>query len=881
MLDSDSIYTETKRRTFEDQKTQCTFDTIAKRLKTDKFNQLVTEVRKLDKGRQSKFKKDNFAGFYPSFFDDDNCVKQSNGIIQIDVDENEKYTTDYIKELKNRISKVECVFMAFDSCTTGLKIFVKTDLSGKVSIDLHRKAYFEICNYLGLTDLQDNCGQQRDRFCYYSFDLALFYNPDCVIFNIDKHRLEQELEQEQRLKQQEINEKEFNTKELLLAFESIDRDLDYESRRQVNCGMFSIFGTAAKNLLKCKWNVEDKDKLERDLTTQESKNDNSYGAGTIFKYAYEGGYKALLHNSNITQTNRPPKFLKSDLLTLKQGEDAVKNEINDYFENGGSKFLNVSLGVGKTTEVIKQSCENLDKNIDILVKSHKLANEYVQKFIQLKGEEWTAENVVHIRGRNLNEDGNCFSDEIIHIDPLQHGKHCKICPLSNCCEYVTQFKGKQPIRIYTHNHIYQNSSIWDTRKKQYSIVDEDVISILASADYKTNDLKFITDQLNNGKKMNKLVSDNFDELLKVFTNKDTDDKAKVISGLLYAYARKLLSDEMAEFNYNFSVVDDYLQIYKGHAIHPKYKDCSFLYLDGTGNKNLVNKVLGNDIKYTEIKVKKQSNVTVIQDCEYTYSKQNLMKNDVTDKLLKYCKGFKKIGLISYQYLEKGDLFIRYMADKIGADEYEYFGNVRGTNKFIECDLLIILGRHKIGGQGCETMFKNLYKGQYDERQVIGSDVWMGHKYENNIYKYMDNDLQQIAEFKNDCETEQAIGRARMTRDTGNKTVLILNNLVLNLEVDQLILKNDKQGKVEQLHQYITENNFLIKTKRQIKKVMNCDVSDSELDLVSNDDIKLQKINFFHNGKSKWLDVYSRNQYRLTANDLKLNYKGSRKLVITN
>lgn len=135
-----------------------------------------------------------------------------------------------------------------------------------------------------------------------------------------------------------------------------------------------------------KWDVNNRQKLENDLEAQFSLNKNKYGAGTIFHFAHLGGYKPLFHNCNIKTTTRPSKYSIENLYSIAVAEELVKNQIAQFFNNI-SQFLNVSLGVGKSHEVILQCTENIDKTIDILLESHARCEEYIQTFIKLKGVE--------------------------------------------------------------------------------------------------------------------------------------------------------------------------------------------------------------------------------------------------------------------------------------------------------------------------------------------------------------------------------------------------------------------------------------------------------------------------------------------------------------
>ena len=74
------------------------------------------------------------------------------------------------------------------------------------------------------------------------------------------------------------------------------------------------------------------------------------------------------------------------------------------------------------------------------------------------------------------------------------------------CTYVKQFDGTQKIRLYTHSHLYYNNSVWNKRKADYVIVDEDIIGQLSNNCQYTKDLKYITDRLIDDKKLTLILS---------------------------------------------------------------------------------------------------------------------------------------------------------------------------------------------------------------------------------------------------------------------------------------------------------------------------------------------------------------------------------------
>ncbi len=103
---TNSIYTTVKNRTNGTVIDNAVdIEDIATLIHDEDFKPLVMELRGLDENEWSDFKKANFSGFIPSQFINEAGTKRHNGIIQIDIDQNETYTTEYIAKLKKRLSE--------------------------------------------------------------------------------------------------------------------------------------------------------------------------------------------------------------------------------------------------------------------------------------------------------------------------------------------------------------------------------------------------------------------------------------------------------------------------------------------------------------------------------------------------------------------------------------------------------------------------------------------------------------------------------------------------------------------------------------------------------------------------------------------------------
>ena len=154
-----------------------------------------------------------------------------------------------------------------------------------------------------------------------------------------------------------------------------------------------------------------------------------------------------------------------------------------------------------------------------------------------------------------------------------------------------------------------------------------------------------------------------------------------------------------------------------------------------------------------------------------------------------------------------------------------------------------------------------------------------------MFTYLDPNLQAIADFTNNSETEQAIGRARSIRNNGNKTILILNNVVFNIEVDKLITKiptAKEQELIERLHKHIKTNDFLVATNKRMSIATGVDdrsFDTFDTQLAVSDEIKLKVVEYKSNGRANKLDIYILDDYEVTPADLKTHIKSNRGIKI--
>jgi len=870
-MNSTNTYTLQKRLTTDKNETDITLDKFYSRVRDGAVKSHYDAIQKLDNKTRGHYKAKHLGGIITSQADEITGRVHS-GLFQIDIDVNEKWTEEDCKNYKDEMRTHSNVALAFLSVSGGLKIFVRTNLTGlKISKEEHRKAYQEIIEYFGIRN-EDNCGNQIGRFCYYSFDRECYYNGNAVPLNIDLESIRATIRHENKIiKSDNISCDSASIKEVLKAFDLIGSNEHECVVMNLTTALAKIIGIDSfiviKNKFGKKSSVTDT-KIERWISEC---NKHEMNENIIFSVARKYGYVAKLHGQLLSKTSRESTYSHNDRVDITTAERQTKQAIQDFFSGDNNTFLNITAGVGKSHLMIAACCDNTNKNIDILVKSHEMARQIVEDFVKFRGVVWTADSVNHIYGRT-SEEANCKNKEINPNTTDQHSKICKACDLANDCIYANQFSNKAKIRIYTHNHLYQQSSALDRREKQVLIVDEDICNLMAKNTHSTNNnIPKIVNQLKQGNTLASLLlkDEYFDLLMRLKEEQGLNNTAIKI---LANYARTLLKDNTARFNYSYEIAGNSLIIHAKNNIHKKYDKAKMLFLDATGNKAIAEKVLGVEMDFINIKCKKSRDVKTTQFAQNNYSKSYIAEH--TEQVISDIKNAvnnsnaENIGIITYQNINGTNNFYKKIATEIGAKECGYFGNLRGSNKFVNCDLLIILGRAH-SGDGCIDMYKNLNPEEVNLDQFIGSDVVNG--YENSFFRYEDDEVQNLKDFLDKSETIQAIERSRSVRG-GNKELWYFSQEIIDFEFDNLVIDDgDLSGKVLE---FIENNGFVIARKTHLEKAIGVDITKHEFIKIENSLVDSRKEVTFKNASNKirTVSVFSNGDV-VTVADLRPHYKG--------
>jgi len=125
----------------------------------------------------------------------------------------------------------------------------------------------------------------------------------------------------------------------------------------------------------------------------------------------------------------------------------------------------------------------------------------------------------------------------------------------------------------------------------------------------------------------------------------------------------------------------------------------------------------------------------------------------------------------------------------------YFGNLRGTNDYENCDTVIVIGRQFIPTEAVENIARALH---WDSREplVLGQSVPRRYQAGDGVlrsYDELDPRLRSVRAASREAETRQALARARLVHATDRKEVFLFSSQPIGIAVDALIQFEPSKG----------------------------------------------------------------------------------------
>jgi hypothetical protein len=124
---------------------------------------------------------------------------------------------------------------------------------------------------------------------------------------------------------------------------------------------------------------------------------------------------------------------------------------------------------------------------------------------------------------------------------------------------------------------------------------------------------------------------------------------------------------------------------------------------------------------------------------------------------------------------------------------EWFGNIRGLDRYKNFDTVIVAGRQQLPVDAVEAQARALFADDPEPLNLTGELVEQDRGYRlrdgshacARVWVHLDPRVQAVLEQVRERETAQAIDRLRLIHRTVPARVIVLSNLVLDLTVDRL------------------------------------------------------------------------------------------------
>ncbi len=594
----------------------------------------------------------------------------------------------------------------------------------------------------------------------------------------------------------------------------------------------------------------EQEKLQQDIAKQANylKNhkddpmDQAYGSiGYLYKMARAHGYiqvtGAKRHTYHATQSKTDVK----PLISAKEAEDIVSGIIKKFVEDGESLFLNITAGFGKTNIIIQEIITAAAKlKYEILVPNHTLADQIYDKINELLGvANPLNQKARHIKGKSHKDShGNTMCQNVIilkaYMDAgiVMPASVCtKECFMKGKCNYTEQFADETDnIRIMVHQELNNPASAWSGGIEQSDIIDgwlpkeikwlPDRV-IIDESYCKINNhpencnshhivIRNIINDLIQKKTLEEAIEGREQDIIDSyfamrtaadirihFTNTQTyiSDIKKIktcpwseVLNTLYDYTSQGKNpNELLKLK--FSSFEETLYCPKLDAIEKRYDCVPKLFLDATANEDVIKKILGN-INFVSLKIKSKNDVNTYQLENANFSKSRLEDKIQVANLIKYLQKLRakygKVGVITYLNTKNIKNFDAYMAEKLDAEEYAHFGNLRGLNNFENLDCIFIIGRHMLPPLEIELRKMAIYSQPPHDNESFYSDVPVlmkdGSVWALNNIIYQDSKMNCTKQHFSNSENIQALGRSRYIFGK-KKDIYIFSNESLGTDVE--------------------------------------------------------------------------------------------------
>ena len=508
--------------------------------------------------------------------------------------------------------------------------------------------------------------------------------------------------------------------------------------------------------------------------------------------------------------------------------------------------INTSAGIGKTTmatyEAIKRGLK-----IEVYMPTHELANEFAIRardrhprvsIVCIKGRARFLDDEKSTRMcerypiiKDLNDKGiNSLFKLMCKIGLEEDGG---VCENYHKCPFIKQYEANAQITIYPHIFLGYPRSMLDKNKPGLAIIDEDFFGsielgsegvcrwkVKSLSSIKVPILATLADVLIKKEPL-------LPTLRKLYPNLAVDLKRLLKERKIFAPDIKPgMSDEdcsRAISNIKTNKVDvipllevlmeaidkdkvDTSKIWFDHSKEvvrisnvrqlDRLKNVPTLILDGTMNQGVV-KHFFKKVEYHEIQVtrKFQGHTVQIYDSPFAKRRFNKDTNNKAESDLKDIS--KKLENLVSEYGYGLVVSYKDVVDKLilpSGCMSAYFGNLRGKNEWEHLNWVCVIGRHQLPVEAVENRARAHY-GDDDppleitgtiDKKLVGYQLRGGWEAGMFVDHHQDERVQSFFNQTRESEVEQAIDRIRLLFSNKYKSVFLLTNLPVNVEVDTLM-----------------------------------------------------------------------------------------------
>jgi len=559
--------------------------------------------------------------------------------------------------------------------------------------------------------------------------------------------------------------------------------------------------------------------------------------------------------------------------------------VSDFLLENQNKNVAVFL---KTHEMINQFIDDMNSNI---AEYNKKIREEQGAFQQvLQSISWW-----HKPHKITGLEHHCqiYEAEVINKAGTSLCNDCFL-RIEGICSYHEQFKQGNRVRIYTHNRLFQKPKHDQNFDADYIIIDEDIVSmmtntketLLSITESNYRSLRSILNDIKSGKTLDEAITDkhqylqhdlrgiksdildieariknlsaaikktqatgNYKRFAALFAQLELKEKYRdMFEELMHLCLGTKLQSKHIWLQYDIKNEAEPRLIYgKAKSILPEFKNTPMLYLDGSGEQVVIETLLERDFEFEHLRVQQQDNSKVYQFInDASFSKHSFLNEAGSKKIHQICDWIdtletKKLGFIRYNRIYDDTNAFSEIDDKVtamnrGEDRIGWFGNVRGINRFEDCDTLIVLGQHRLPNYEIFNLSQLIFRedvfGIEARIQVEAYNEYIEKLEITKVYRMKDGRHQAVkqTDYKTDfcrltsdhfdkSETYQALHRLRLIHGTQKKQVFILSDTVLDVSLDALLDRyKELHADSIQCIKYLKSNKYIIDKNESFKDV---------------------------------------------------------------